>query len=291
MRKGVLVASALLALAMPAGAQAGGVVTVNGHVGARDGNGSPVALDGASVSLQQPDGTPVGSTTSNGSGDYGFSNVQIASYKVVVSKSGYVTQCRQFFTGIEQPAQAPLVELPTADQAGTINGHITDSFTHQPLQGVTVEVSYDSGCDPPVSTQTGSDGGYVFPSDSLAGPVHMVTYSLAGYNSRTDFYDVFTGPPHDVELDPVDSTDPKTKIKSIVVDGRRATVKFKVTDPPPSSGGLNATCELDGAGPEACESPKRYTHLGKGRHRVKVVGYDAAGNFDETPAKESFRIG
>jgi len=32
-------------------------------------------------------------------------------------------------------------------------------------------------------------------------------------------------------------------------------------------------------------------HLSNGRHKVKVVGFDANGNFDETPAKESFRIG
>jgi len=278
-------------LMVPSAALAGGPVTVNGHVGARDGNGGPVALSGATVALQQPNGTPVQSTTSDVNGNYSFGGVQIASYKVVVSKTDYLTQCRQFFTSGE-PFQAPLVELPTSAQAGTINGHVTDSFTNEPLPGVTVEVSYESGCDAPVSTLTGSDGAYVFPSNSLAGPVHLVTYSLAGYNSRTDVYDVFTGPVHDVELDPVDSTDPKTKIKSVDVDGHRATVKFKVTDPPPSSGGLNATCQLDGEEVETlCESPKKYTHLSNGRHKVKVVGFDANGNFDETPAKESFRIG
>jgi hypothetical protein len=154
-----------------------------------------------------------------------------------------------------------------------------------------VEVSYDQGWDPVVPPiLTDGNGHFFYPS--VPGPVHMVTYSMSGYNSRTDEVMVYGATAvTDTDLEQVDTTDPRTKIRSLTVDGHRATVKFKAIDPPPSSGGLNFSCSLDGANPESCESPKTYAHLAKGRHKVKIVAFDAVGNFDSTPAKESFRVG
>jgi hypothetical protein len=160
-----------------------------------------------------------------------------------------------------------------------------------PIQDVSVEVEYQSGCDPLGSTVTGSNGGYVFAADSLPGPLHGVTFSKTGYHSRTHTVNVLETANLSIELDPLDTTDPKARIKSIKLERRKATVRFKGSDPAPSDGGLNFTCQLDDGEPSGCESPKRYAHLKKGKHKVRVVAYDAVGNFDETPAKASFKVG
>jgi hypothetical protein len=289
MKRGALSLVAALAVAVPALAQAGGPLTINGHVGARDGTGSPVALAGATVQLKTTAGTLVDSTTTDASGNYAFTP-NIGSYKVEASKTGYVTQCRLFDQN-GNPAQFPLIELPTPAQAGGLSGTVRNSFTGQPIQDVTVEVGYDHGCtEAATPLTTDSNGHYFFPS--LPGPQHLVTFSKSGYNSRTDGVAVFAATTvFDPELEQIDVTDPRTKIRSVAVRGHNATVKFRATDPGPSSGGLNFTCRLDGHEAAGCESPKTYKHLSKGRHTVRVVAFDAEGNFDATPAKQTFRIG
>ena len=282
---------AAVAVAITAsGAQAGGPTDISGHVdehaGAFPGTQSPLA--GATVELKQG-ATVVDSATTSASGDYTVT-LPIGEHQIVVSKTGYVTQCRKIF-GNGNPQTAPPIQMPTPAQSGGLSGHVTDSVTHGPIGGVTVELSYDQGCDTLATTTTDMNGLYVFPS--APGPVHLVTFSKGGYNSLThDSVTVYGGPTvDDAELIEVDTNDPKTKITDVHVKGHRATVKFKATDPAPSSGGINFTCALDGSDPESCESPKKYGHLSKGRHKVKIVAFDSAGNFDETPAKQSFRIG
>ncbi len=282
---------AVAALAFPPAAQAGGALNVSGHVGQRTDQGEAAPLEGASVILQMPDGTPVSSTTTDSAGNYGFASVNVGSYELVASKAGYVTQCRTFAqTG--NPATPAPIELPTPAQADSLSGSVIDSFTHASLQAVNVEVSYEQGCDPVVSIQTGSNGQYFLPS--LPGPEHLVTFSLAGYHSETHTATVFDpfGPTVlNAALDQVDVTPPKTRIKSVTVKGRKARVEFRGSDPPPSSGGLNFTCQLDQGTPEACESPERFRGLSDGRHRVRVVVHDRDGNSDPTPAKVGFKIG
>jgi Carboxypeptidase regulatory-like domain len=284
-------AAALATLAAPAGAHAGGQLTIDGHVGARDGGGTPVPLSGATVTLKSSDGsTTLNSTTTNGDGNYSFL-LDPGSYRVIASMTGYVEQCRTY-SQVGSPTPFTPIELPTTGQAGTLNGTVTDSFTDSPIQDVTVEVGYDHGCAAVSSTVTGSNGGYVFPSSSLPGPVHQVEFSAAGYHPLTQTLDLFTTSlPHAVELDALDVTNPKTTIRSVRVEGRTATVKFRARDPGPSDGGINFTCRLDDGEPSSCESPKKYRHLRKGRHSVRVVAYDAAGNFDQSPAKATFRVG
>lgn len=290
MRRWLLLFVAAPAMALPSSASAGGNIDITGFVGERlSPSGASQPLAGASVQLLQND-VEIDSATTDVNGNYTVT-APVGPLEVVASKTNYVTQCRQV-TANGSPVTPPPIELPTPAQADPLSGTVTDSFTHAPLQGVTVEVSYDQGCDPVVSIETASNGQYFFPS--LPGPEHLVTFSLAGYNSETHGATVF-GPFEptvlDAVLDQVDVTSPRAKIRSVTVKRHRARVEFKGTDPPPSSGGLNFTCRLDNGTPEACESPKRYGGLSNGRHRVRVVAFDSAGNFDATPAKVGFNIG
>ncbi len=50
-------------------------------------------------------------------------------------------------------------------------------------------------------------------------------------------------------------------------------------------------CKLDNRAFRRCESPKRYGKLASGLHRFQVRAVDDAGNIDETPAKQSWRVG
>lgn len=50
------------------------------------------------------------------------------------------------------------------------------------------------------------------------------------------------------------------------------------------------TCQLDGGGPTPCTSPKTYTGLRDGSHRVSVQAVDKAGNADPSPATFSWSI-
>ncbi len=196
------------AMIPPAGAQAGGPLNITGFVGERTGlfPGAGQPLAGASVQLLQND-VEVDSDTTNASGNYTVL-APVGQLEVVASKAGYVTQCRKV-TQNGNPVTPPPIELPTPAQAGSLSGAVTDSFTHNPIQDVTVEVSYDQGCDPAAPpTTTGSNGGYVFASSSLPGPEHLVTFSKPGYNSLTQAATVFGGGTVlSPELDPVDTTD------------------------------------------------------------------------------------
>lgn len=287
-------AVALAALAAPATAQAGGAMSFNGHVGQRTGAfpGTQGPLAGATVELQNAGG-PVASTVTDSNGDYGFPNVQLGNYELVASKTGYVSQCRTISL-VGNPVTAPLIELPTtgAAQAGDMNGHVTNSFNDAAIPDATVAIGYQSGCDPFSSDQTDTGGLYVFPTDSLPGPVHTVNVSAPGFHSETDTVTVYATTANvDYALDPLDTTDPTTRIKSVKVDHHSVTIRFKAKDPEPSDGGLNVTCEIDHLGGDECFSPQTYDGIHKGKHKLKLTAFDAAGNFDETPAKESFKVG
>jgi large repetitive protein len=80
---------------------------------------------------------------------------------------------------------------------------------------------------------------------------------------------------------PASDTDPPdTVLRSVVKrHGHRAKHSFDSTEP-----GSSFVCRLDGRDAETCSSPVRYSHLGFGRHRVRVVAVDAAGNADPIAA-------
>ena len=89
---------------------------------------------------------------------------------------------------------------------------------------------------------------------------------------------------------PRDTRRPTTSIISVTLNHRRhrARIRFRGTDNRP--GPLSFQCGIDGQLFTGCASPKLYRRLAVGRHRFRVRARDAAGNFDATPARRTFRI-
>lgn len=88
-----------------------------------------------------------------------------------------------------------------------------------------------------------------------------------------------------------DRTPPRTKISAhpralLRIAGRHRRVAFRFGS---SEAGSSFRCKLDGKPYRSCRSPRAYT-VGLGRHVVRVVAVDAAGNADRTPALFKFRL-
>ena len=87
---------------------------------------------------------------------------------------------------------------------------------------------------------------------------------------------------------PADTTPPDTTITSSPASTTlSASAAFAFTS---TESGSSFSCTLDGGAPVACASPQNYTGLAAGSHTFTVVGTDAAGNTDPTPASYTWTI-
>lgn len=98
-------------------------------------------------------------------------------------------------------------------------------------------------------------------------------------------------PPPLPTLPPPDIQPPRTKItkrpaKLLTTTRRHRRVVFRFTSSEPGSSFL---CKLDGKPFRRCASPRAYT-VALGRHAVRIVAIDAAGNRDPSPALFAFRV-
>lgn len=118
------------------------------------------------------------------------------------------------------------------------------------------------------------------------------TGSLVGADTDTfqDAYGWFAGSSfllQDVGASPPDTDPPQTTITKkpkASSSNRTPTFEFRSDE-----AGSTFTCELDGR-TRGCDSPYKTKRLAFGNHRFKVYATDAAGNDDETPAKDSFEV-
>jgi DNA-binding beta-propeller fold protein YncE len=78
---------------------------------------------------------------------------------------------------------------------------------------------------------------------------------------------------------------PKTTITSSRIDGRRARLRFRSSEP-----NSKFVCRLDRRPFRHCDSRKTYRHLDPGRHRFRVKAIDSDKLVDPTPARKSLRI-
>ncbi len=88
-----------------------------------------------------------------------------------------------------------------------------------------------------------------------------------------------------------DQKPPRTKIvkrppKLIKIAGHRRRVVFRFAS---SESGSRFRCKLDGKPYRSCASPRAYT-VALGKHAVRIVAIDAAGNADPSPALFRFRV-
>jgi hypothetical protein len=85
-----------------------------------------------------------------------------------------------------------------------------------------------------------------------------------------------------------DTTPPDTTITAHPTDPTTATnASFSFTS---TETGSSYTCSLDGAAASSCASPKAYSGLATGTHKVTVAATDAAGNTDATPASFTWTV-
>ena len=82
----------------------------------------------------------------------------------------------------------------------------------------------------------------------------------------------------------VDTAAPTTTISGFTVSGRTARITFS------SEAGASFQCSLDNGPFQACTSPKEYTGLTRGSHRVRVRAIDQVGNVGPV-AERTFTIG
>jgi Ca2+-binding RTX toxin-like protein len=88
-----------------------------------------------------------------------------------------------------------------------------------------------------------------------------------------------------------DRTPPRTTLRShppklLRIAGRHRRVAFRFSS---NEAGSSFRCKLDRKPYRGCASPRIYT-VGLGRHAVRVVAVDVAGNADRTPAVFQFRV-
>jgi hypothetical protein len=97
------------------------------------------------------------------------------------------------------------------------------------------------------------------------------------------------GPPPTVDPEPVDDTTaPQTSINAGPgASTASTTAKFTFSSSEPAS---SFACKLDGAGWTACTSPKTYSAIAVGSHRLSVRAGDSSGNVDTTPATYNWTV-
>jgi Ca2+-binding RTX toxin-like protein len=98
-------------------------------------------------------------------------------------------------------------------------------------------------------------------------------------------------PPPPPPRRPRDTVPPRTRLtrhpaKVLVVRGGRRRVAVAFAS---SEAGSSFRCSLDRKPLRACSSPRAFT-VPAGRHRIRVVAVDAAGNADRSPAVYAFRL-
>lgn len=85
-----------------------------------------------------------------------------------------------------------------------------------------------------------------------------------------------------------DTSPPETSIADRPpnrIERRRARFAFRSNE-----AGSSFECRLDGSAFEPCSSPVKLRRLQPGRHRLGVRAIDAAGNADESPARDRFKV-
>ena len=110
----------------------------------------------------------------------------------------------------------------------------------------------------------------------------------AGHLAIAQAFRDATVPANCFEPEPPDTTPPETTITKhppAKTDGPR--VKYRFVS---SEAGSSFECRLDRGAFKPCSSPKRLKHLDRGRHTFRVRATDAAGNADQTPAVDRFKV-
>jgi len=148
--------------------------TISGHV---TNASTAAAIAGATVSFSG------GSTTTDSSGAYSFSNVVPGTYSVTASQTGFTSQTSSVAVSAGATSTLDFHLSPTSTP-GAITGHVTSASTGAAIAGATV--SFSGG-----STTTDSGGAYSFTNVAIG--TYSVTASAAGFSSQSGSVTVSSG--------------------------------------------------------------------------------------------------
>ena len=130
-------------------------------------------LDGVLVTCTCQSGTD----TTDGSGNYSFTNIAASTYSVTFSETGYVTDT---INNVVVTSGNQTTESPALTEDGGIAGTVSDANTSAPISGATVTCT---SC-PTTTAVTDGSGGYAF-TDVIPG-TYTVSVSAAGYTGQSN---------------------------------------------------------------------------------------------------------
>lgn len=133
--------------------------------------------------------SPVATATTSADGAYTLTNLTApATYELAFSAAGYQPATLVVALSGGQARIEPAVQLSAG--SGQISGRVTDGA--QPLGGVTITTTVDNQTVTTGTPTTGAIGAYALPNLPTPG-TYLITYSLAGYGSRTIVVDLAAG--------------------------------------------------------------------------------------------------
>ncbi|MCL6580024.1 MAG: carboxypeptidase regulatory-like domain-containing protein [Firmicutes bacterium] len=118
-----------------------------------------VPLAGATVTVQSPDGTFLGSTVTDPAGAYSVGDLWAGTLTVTASLEGYA---RRSGTASPGPGETSVLDLALNSLTGALAGRLTDAVTGAPVVGATVLVRTVDGL-PLAATVSGRDGTFLVP--------------------------------------------------------------------------------------------------------------------------------
>ncbi|MBV9495001.1 MAG: carboxypeptidase regulatory-like domain-containing protein, partial [Acidobacteria bacterium] len=131
--------------------------SIGGHVTATDGG----ALAGVSITLSNASGTPIGTTTTDASGNYAFDSLPPGQYALHFSKAGYDNATASAAVSANQRTTVDQV-LSTASvtpQPTSISGVVKDAHSGNPIPGAVVTLTQNGAVR---TTTSDANGEYSF---------------------------------------------------------------------------------------------------------------------------------
>jgi hypothetical protein len=113
--------------------------------------------------------------------------------------------------------------------------------------------------------------------------------AAAGHCNDTGESVLVTAAPQ-TQPDPEATPDSKAPETTITKKSDAKTTKRKVKFKFEADESATFECKLDRADFEPCTSPEKTKKLDFGKHKFQVRATDAAGNVDQTPAKDKFKV-
>jgi hypothetical protein len=258
-------------------------------------------------------GPAEGSTTSDTTPTFGFSSSESSTFQCKVdggsfancsspkttsslSDGSHTFQVRaKDLAGNNDPTPAsrtftvdttpPNTTIGSGPAQGSTISDPAPTFSFSSEAGATFECRVDgasfSSCTSPQTTSSLSDGSHTFQVRAT----DAVANVEASPASRTFTVDTSVPPPPAGDTTAPDTEITKGPKKKVKTRKKKAKVKFEFS----SEANASFECALDDAAFESCSSPFK-AKVKKGKHSFAVRAKDAAGNVDQSPDEQTFKV-